>query len=79
MSDIRVFDPKPSDDYETLLKQFKSAVMLINSQNKQIAYHTEQAGKYRNAINTLDSERAMNAVLTREVMELEAKLGNLNE
>ena len=47
---------------------------LIKAQEAQLSYHREQAGKYREAIATLDSEREANRLLTEQRDKLLAAL-----
>lgn len=67
---------KPSDNYEGLLRQFKSAIRLIKSMEAETAYFR----KKDNAVSqkkidcleaSLQSEREMNKQLTQEIEAME--------
>lgn len=48
-------------------KRCSAYATLVKAQEDQLSYHRAQADKYREAIDTLHSERQANAVLTEEL------------
>jgi hypothetical protein len=68
---IAVFAPshpvdKPACE-EVACKRCNAYRTLVTSLEEQLAHHRSQAGKYQEAIQTLESERAANATLTEEL------------
>ena len=65
---------KITDDPIALKKQARAMVSLIGALESQLSTLNETAGKARAAIVSLESEREMNSILTKEVELLELKL-----
>lgn len=51
----------------------QAALSLVDNLQAQISHHREEHAKYSEAIQTLDSERKANAILTADVEQLRAE------
>jgi 3-methyladenine DNA glycosylase Tag len=67
-------DIKPADDYETLRKQFGSLKTLAWSFEQQLNVYRREEHKNYLAKLQLDSERAVNEILTNEIDILHSKI-----
>ncbi len=67
-------NPKIAEDYETLVKQFKSLVELFNMQEKRLIEYSRRnysvsEARLKELETALESEKQMNAILTKELKE----------
>lgn len=68
------FNPKPCENYEGLLKQFRSTVTIIRSMEKARSYYMQKdytlSQKRLDELEAaLESEREMSAILTEELQK----------
>jgi hypothetical protein len=76
---INEYNPKPSENYDDLLRQFKTCVKLVATQDKMMAELSKDKMRLERELKLLDTselqaERDTNQMLTRELEKLEAKL-----
>jgi aspartate/methionine/tyrosine aminotransferase len=72
--------PTPADNYEDLLKQFKSVVLLANACTKGASLarlEIEKLIKQLAELGTLGSQRAANEALTNELEKAENEIQEL--
>jgi len=75
--------PKPADTYDTLVKQFRALCALTASIEAQLRYYQMDQHRETTARAQVESERAVNEVLTAEIerlhMDIEELRGALRE
>ena len=72
----------PSEDYDTLVRQFRSLQLLLGSKQNQIRLLNEKNGELTRQLlkvhpDVIESERQANAELTNRVLELEQEVEDL--
>ena len=72
------FKPDPHPEYDGLLKQFRALLLAYNSARKESSFlrqtsHDLQQTLKDGALDSVDSQREANAILTNELEALKAE------